>query len=37
MYLTDFVVNTRIEKNTLGGRGLPCINMGHDAYIPGIF
>jgi hypothetical protein len=29
----DLVRNARIEKDAFRGRGLPCINMGTDAYV----
>jgi hypothetical protein len=35
--LTDLVVNTGVEKDTLCGSGLTCVDMGHDADISGIF
>ncbi len=31
VYLADLVRDTRVEQHTLGGRGLPGINVRHDA------
>jgi hypothetical protein len=35
--LTDLVVYTGVEKDTLSSSGLTCVDVGHDADISGIF
>ena len=35
--LTDFVVDACIEQDALGGRGLACVDMGHNADVSGHF
>jgi hypothetical protein len=33
MGFAHFVVDTGVEKNTLSGGGLSCVDMGHDTDI----
>jgi hypothetical protein len=37
VHLTDLVVHARVEKDALGSRRLPGIDVSHDADIPVLF